>query len=296
MASGAQRMEYVAGAQDEGKKLKSVLRGALEMSSSLISRVKLLDDGIMLNGQRAFTNAVVHSGDVVSVRIADEPSPGEVEPMEFPLDIVFEDEYIVVINKPGDMAVHPSVFLKDKCTVANAMAAYLGEGSTFHPVNRLDRGTTGLMTVAKSAYVHELLRRRLHTGEFCREYRAVVIGVPEPASGMIEMPIAREAGSVVKREISDDGDPSRTYYEVLSVKDGRAFVRLRPFTGRTHQLRVHMAAIGHPLAGDWLYGTEDRELIARPALHSYMLSVRHPVTGESLELTAPIPPDMAALI
>ncbi len=296
---GSGRLNYVARGCDAGRRIKHVLRGELMLSSSLVARIKLLPDGILLNGERAFTSAVLSPGDILSVRITDEPSNARIRAVEHPLDIVYEDECILVIDKPAGMAVHPGALAQDSCTVANVLAYRLGEAFTFHPVNRLDRGTTGLMVVAKSAYIHERLKRTLHAaGEnaFYREYRAVVTGVPQPGSGTVELPIGRAGDSAIKRCIDKDGDSAITFYEVLSQRNGLALVRLLPFTGRTHQLRVHMAALGHPLAGDWLYGVEDRSLISRPALHSYKLRLTHPITGEPLELISPLPEDMLRLI
>ena len=178
--------------------------------------------------------------------------------------------------------------------MAGAVAHYLG-CDTFHPVNRLDRGVTGVMAVAKNGYMHQRCMAILHTDDFRREYRGICDGVPQPPAGTIDLPISRQPGSLLKRSIDPDGLPSRTEYEVLSVSHGRALLRLRPITGRTHQLRLHMAAIGHPLTGDWLYGTEDRALIARPALHSYHLRMLHPVTGAVLDVTAPLPEDLQRL-
>ena len=152
------------------------------------------------------------------------------------------------------------------------------------------------MVVAKSGYVHDLLRRSLHTPRFIREYRAVCIGCPEPGAGAIDAPIGRDESSTIARMVRPDGQSAVSHYEVLSSQNGLSLVKLLPETGRTHQLRVHMASIGHPLAGDWLYGTEDPDLIARPALHSYALTLTHPVTGEVLHLTAPLPEDMARLV
>ena len=180
-------------------------------------------------------------------------------------------------------------------TVAGALAWQRGADFVFHPVNRLDKGTTGLMVVAKSGYIHDRLRYALHTERFCREYRAVCIGCPDPKSGTIDAPIGRDPNSVVGRCVRPDGARAVTHYEVLGRSNGLSLLRLRPETGRTHQLRVHMASIGCPLAGDWLYGEEDPDLIPRPALHAYALDLDHPVTGEHLSLTAPIPADMARL-
>ncbi|MBO4913838.1 MAG: RluA family pseudouridine synthase, partial [Oscillospiraceae bacterium] len=176
------------------------------------------------------------------------------------------------------------------------LAQYLADGSAAHFVSRLDKGTSGLFIAAKTGYVHDRLRVALHSESLRREYRAVAVGAVTPESGVIDLPIGRAEGSVVKRCIRDDGLPSVTEYEVLSRSPGFSFLRLVPLTGRTHQLRVHMAALGFPLAGDWLYGTEDRELISRPALHSYELRFTHPVSGKAFCFTAPIPKDFKHLI
>ena len=170
-----------------------------------------------------------------------------------------------------------------------------GTDFLFHPVNRLDKGTTGLMVVAKSGYVHNLLRRDLHSDRFRREYRGICLGCPDAERGTIDAPIGRDETSTVRRRVRPDGAPSLSHYQVLQRRDGLSLVKLVPETGRTHQLRLHMAAIGCPLAGDWLYGTEDPSLISRPALHSYALELVHPVTGAVLELTAELPEDMKRL-
>lgn len=141
--------------------------------------------------------------------------------------------------------------------MAGALAYQRGPDFIFHVVNRLDKGTTGLMAVAKSGYIHDRLRRTLHTDGFYREYRAVCVGCPKPPAGTIDAPISRDETSAVRRMVRPDGQQAVSHYEVLSQRDGLSFVKLQPETGRTHQLRVHMAHIGCPLAGDWLYGTED---------------------------------------
>ncbi len=191
------------------------------------------------------------------------------------------------------MTVHDSALTGESVTVAALVANYLGT-SLFHPVNRLDRGVTGIMVVAKSGHVHDLCMRQLHTDHFRREYRGICLGVPAPAAGTIDLPIAREDGSAIKRCIDPSGLPSQTAYEVLQAGE-LSLLRLRPLTGRTHQLRLHCAAIGHPLVGDFLYGTEDGRL-ARPALHSYELWLRHPITGRQLHITDELPQDMKNLL
>lgn len=283
--------------EEDGSTVRHILRAKLHFSSHAISRLTRVENGIRVNGEHARTTYIVHSGDILSVETGDHRAPkAAVTPGNWPLPIVWEDGHLLVVNKPAGMTAHASNFLPDTPTVAGALAWQRGTDFLFHPVNRLDKGTTGLMVVAKSGYVHDLLRRSLHTSHFRREYRAVCMGCPQPPRGTIDGPIGRDERSAVARMVRPDGSPAVSHYEVLAQKDGMSLVKLLPETGRTHQLRVHMASIGCPLAGDWLYGTEDLSLIPRPALHSYALTMTHPVTGEVLDLTAPIPEDMARLI
>ena len=284
-------------AEEDGSTVRHILKAKLHFSSHAISRLTRTENGILVNGSHARTTFVLHTGDVLTVETGDHRPPKvEVIPGDWPLSIVWEDGHLLVVDKPAGMTAHASNFLPDIPTVAGALAWSRGTDFVFHSVNRLDKGTTGLMVVAKSGYVHDLLRRSLHTSRFLREYRAVCIGCPEPEKGTINAPIGRDATSTIARMVRPDGQSAVSHYEVLSSSNGLSLVKLLPETGRTHQLRVHMASIDHPLAGDWLYGTEDPDLIARPALHSYALTLTHPVTGEILHLTAPVPEDMARLV
>ena len=225
--------------------------------------------------------------------------PGAVNealPIAAPLTFVYEDEDIAVLNKSPDMAVHGSTGGQG-CTVANALAALWGRDTAFHPVSRLDRGTSGIMVIAKSAYVHDLLRRMLHTDAFRREYLALARGAFSDDAGTVDLPIGRDGAAPTKRAVTPDGQPSRTEYTVLERFPAGALLRVRPLTGRTHQIRVHMSALGYPLAGDQLYYPAFSDTkIKRQALHSHRLSFSHPVTGEMLTFTSPLPCDMAALI
>ena len=284
-------------AEESGSTVHHILKAKLHFSSHAISRLTRAENGILVNGSHARTTFVLRAGDVLTVETGDHRPPKvEVTPGDWPLPIVWEDGHLLVVNKPAGMTAHASNFLPDTPTVAGALAWQRGTDFVFHSVNRLDKGTTGLMVVAKSGYVHDLLRRSLHTPRFIREYRAVCIGCPEPEKGTINAPIGRDETSTIARMVRPDGQSAVSHYEVLSSSNGLSLVKLLPETGRTHQLRVHMASIGHPLAGDWLYGTEDPTLIPRPALHSYALTLTHPVTGEILHLTAPVPEDMARLV
>lgn len=274
----------------DGSTVKHLLRARLHMAEGLIARIKLRETGLMRNGERVFTTARLHTGDVLCVEIGDVGAVNEALPIAAPLPFVYEDEDIAVLNKSPDMAVHGSTGGQG-CTVANALAALWGRETAFHPVSRLDRGTSGLMVIAKSAYVHDLLRRTLHTDAFRREYLALARGEFPDDFGTVDLPVGRDIGAPTKRAVMPDGQPSRTEYTVLERFPTGALLRVRPLTGRTHQIRVHMAAIGHPLFGDALYGTPD-DMLRRAALHSAYLSLRHPVTGERMELTAALPDDL----
>ena len=283
-------------AADDGKKVKQLMRGTLQISSSLLKSLKWREDAILLNGQRVTVATVVHTGDELTVNIDDDKVISQhITPVNFPLDILYEDDDLLILNKPAGIAVHSAALTEETVTVAGAVAHYLG-GSPFHPVNRLDRGVTGIMVVAKNGYMHQRCMAILHTDDFRREYRGICEGIPAPLQGAIDLPIGRDPESVLKRCIDPGGLASLTEYEVLQMGNKHALLRLRPLTGRTHQLRLHLSAIGHPLVGDWLYGTENRELITRPALHSYELWLRHPLSGETLYVVAPLPDDMQNLL
>ena len=251
---------------------------------------------VLVNGRPATVAAVLHAGDAVTADVSDLPGDNpHIRPVAWPLDILWEDEDLLVLNKPAGIAIHPAALTEETVTVAGAVCHYLGQGS-FHCVNRLDRGTTGVMVVAKTGYVHRLCMEQLHSGDFRRTYLAVCSGVPSPAAGSIDLPIGREPDSLLRRRVDPAGLAAHTDYETLWQGPDRALLRLTPGTGRTHQLRLHLSAIGHPLLGDWLYGTEDRTLIPRPALHSHRLELTHPVTRRRLTVTAPLPEDMVRLL
>lgn len=290
-------LTHTVSPEEEGRMVKGILRGSLQLSYTLLKSLKWRENAILLNGQSVHVNAIVHAGDVVSVALS-ERTPREdlyCENTAAP-NIVYEDEDLLVLNKPAGVAMHPKADDAAAPSLAAMLTGYLGEGSVPHFVSRLDKGTSGLLIAAKSGYVHDRLRRALHSSELRREYRAVAVGQVTPPCGVIDAPIGRADGSIIRRCVREDGLVSRTEYEVLQTTERFTLLRLRPETGRTHQLRVHMAYLGHPLAGDWLYGTEDKNLIARPALHSYELWFTQPVTGQEMHFTAPIPQDMQRLL
>lgn len=281
----------------EGRMVKGILRGELHISYTLLKSLKWRENAILLNGRSVHVNARVRAGDVVSVAL-DERAPRQtlsVMGANAP-DIVYEDEDLLVLNKPAGIAMHQKADGTGAPSLAAILTGYLGEGSVPHFVSRLDKGTSGLLIAAKSGYVHDRLRRALHSDALRREYRGIAVGQVAPPCGVIDAPIGRADGSIIRRCVRADGLPSVTEYETLQTTERFTLLRLRPQTGRTHQLRVHMAHLGYPLAGDWLYGTEDKGLIARPALHSCELTFTQPVTGQELHFTAPLPEDMARLL
>ena len=281
-----------------GQKVDTLLRKELGLSGTVIRRIKWLEDGILLDGERVFTSRRVEPGQVLTVRLSDPERRSGVVPAPGPLDIVYEDGDMLVLNKAPGVLVHPGAgHFAD--TIGNFLLDYYdrtGVEADFHPVHRLDKGTSGLMVVAKHPHAQEVLKNQLHTSEFRRIYLAVCLGGPAEERGTVDAPIGMAEGSIVARAVRPDGLPARTHYRVLERRGDRALVRLELESGRTHQIRVHMAHLGCPLAGDFLYGTEDKDLIPRPALHSSELTVRQPVTGETLTFTCSLPEDMVRLM
>ena len=292
------RLELTVEPADAGVRVELLLRRRFGLSGTVIRRIKWLEDGILLDGVRVNTRCVPKAGQVLSVRLSDPERRSGVVPAPGELDISYEDGDMVVLNKAPGVTVHPGPgHFYD--TVGNFLLwHYDQEGSEadFHPVHRLDRGTSGLMVVAKHPHAQEKLKEQLHTADFFREYLAVCDGCPQPRAGVIDAPLGPKPGSLVEQMVRPDGKDARTRYETLSRSGGRSLVRLELDTGRTHQIRVHMASLGCPLTGDFLYGYEDRSLISRPALHSAQLSLRQPVTGQELSFALPLPEDMARLL
>lgn len=281
-----------------GEKIDTLLRRELHLSGTVIRRVKWLENGILLDGARAITGQRVAAGQELSILISDPDPKCDMIPTPGPLDIVYEDADILVLNKAPGLSVHPGPGHFDD-TLCNHIAWYYrqtGLLADIHLVHRLDRGTSGLMVVAKHSHAQERLKLQLHTPAFRRIYLAVCDGVPQPSEGLVDAPIGLVPGSLIARQVAQAGQWARTRYQVLRTANGRSLVELELDSGRTHQIRVHMAHLGCPLTGDFLYGTEDQSLITRPALHSAQLFLTHPVTGESLHWQLPLPVDMAALL
>ena len=259
--------------------------------------LKKTEEGIKRNGVWAYTRDKLDAGDVLEILFAEEDSSENIVPVEMKLDIVYEDEDILVINKPADTPIHPSQGNYDN-SLANGVKHYYesqGESFVFRCINRLDRDTTGLVVIAKNMLSSAALNAAMVHREIHRTYLAVVKG-ELPEKGTIDFPIARKDGSTVERCVDmSGGEYAVTHFECVEKNEKYSLAKIWLETGRTHQIRVHMNAIGHPLPGDFLYHN-DRSEIGRQALHSWRLEFHHPVTGELLKFEQPLPEDMRNLL
>jgi len=272
--------------------LKDLLR-SMNFSLTLRRKLKRTDGAVRLNGQAASLQTIVQPGDTVSIAW---PAECQITPLSMPLTIVFEDESLLVADKPAGLLVHPTTD-PSRPSLANAVIGHLRAKellSGFHPVHRLDRNTSGLILIAKNPHIQHLFSRPGGI-KIERTYLAVVSGILEPPSGIIDAPIGRHPNSIIERMVLADGQSAVTGYETTETIGPDSLVRLRLLTGRTHQIRVHLSHIGHPIFGDDLYGGSTAQ-ISRQALHAAQLSFIHPLSGETLRLTSPIPADMSALI
>ena len=289
-------MDYIIPPELAGKKLRDILRQAMRVSYSAMKSAKW-DGRILLDGAPATVDTPVRAGQLVTMRWPEDVPVYQLKPYTLPLDVRYRDEHLMVIDKPAPLASQSSAGHPDD-SLENALYAYFGcpERFVYRPVNRLDKGTSGLMVVALTAHAQHRLQESLHSPDFQRAYLAVTEGVPEPPRGAVDAPIAKENAASVRRIVCAAGKPSLTRYETLRTGGGRALVRLALETGRTHQIRVHMAHLGCPVCGDFLYGSELAELPGRFALHSAELTLLHPFTGERLRWVSPLPDALEALL
>ena len=270
------------------KTVKAVLKSHFGLSEHMITQLKK-GDGITVNGKKEFVNMVLKTGDFLKLTLFEDGSEN-IPADDISLDILYEDEDILAVNKPYDMPTHPSIHHYHG-TLANGVVNYYKDlPFTFRAVTRLDRDTSGVVVIAKNAICCDKLSRQIQSGEFCKQYVAVCVGVPKEKSGRIDAPILREKEGIIKRCIDEKGKKAVSDYEVLEEFGGLSLVRLFPKTGRTHQLRLHLSHIGTPIYADFLYGQDVEN--QRIRLHCEKVSFFHPFSGERLEITAKIPDDM----
>ena len=279
------KLEIKTDNQLNNKTVKHLLFNYLELSDKLVTDLKK-GRYIKVNGNDCTVRNILKVGDIVTITVP-ETETNSIVPIPGKIDILYEDEDIIAINKPANMPTHPTKYHIDD-TLANLVCGYLGKDFVFRAVNRLDKDTTGIVLVAKNRYSAEMLNRQIRHKTIKKEYTAICCGVID-SEGVIEANIKKETSNGIKRIISPDGQYAKTIYNPVKSQDDNTLVRLYPETGRTHQLRVHMNHIGHPLLGDYLYGKELRGL--RTMLHCETLSFLHPSTKKQLCINAPLPED-----
>ena len=285
---------YTVTAEYDGQSLQSFLRRGNGYSTRMLARIKQIDRGMTADGLPVRTIDRVKTGQKIVLKLPEDVV--EVEPVELPLEVLYEDEAVLLLNKPPYIAVHPSAG-RTEPTVANAVVAHYQKSGTpaaFRPLNRLDRNTSGLLLAAKNAHAAHVLSDARADGRLRKAYYAVALGRLE-GGGAIDQPIRIREGSCIAREVGEGGKPSVTHWQALASDGDITLLRVVIDTGRTHQIRVHMAWFGHPLAGDTLYGNDGARL-PRHALHCAETVFPHPESGAQMQFICPLPEDIAGLL
>ena len=284
---------YQISEQEEGLTVLEYLRKN-GFSRHILSTMKTDKDAILLNGLHAGGRTLLREGDLLRIHVPETESGENIVPVPIRLSILYEDQDMLVVNKPADMPVHPS-YGNYENTLANGVSAYFqtkGINCPFRCINRLDRDTSGALILAKNALSASILSAQMKNRLIRRTYLAVVKGIA-PEKGTISAPISRVSSSVIMRQVDfAEGDPAVTHFERLAVSHDHSLLEIHLETGRTHQIRVHMGYLGYPLPADYLY-YPDYSRFSRQPLHSFQLIFSRPVTGGSLCITAPVPADIA---
>ena len=292
-------LTYITTEEDAGRAVRSVVPRRFRLGTHAFRRLKV-EGGILCDGMPVRADTRLRAGQVLEIRLDNGEMPGvaltpdDALPPSF---IRYADEDILIVSKGAPLATLPCGHIHTG-TLREQLAALLGQDAAsfdYHPVNRLDKGTSGLLCVARHAHAQRLLTAQLHSDAFLREYLAITDGIPKNESGVIDAPIAR-LGTGAKRGVVSGGQRAVTHYRVEQTHNGRALIRLKLETGRTHQIRVHLSYMGCPILGDYLYGNELPELKDRFALHSAHLRCIQPVTGQMIDITEPLPRELQILM
>lgn len=290
-------IDYIIDEDSSGLRVEQFLRRK-RYSGQNLSEIKRMPKSILVNGVHYYMRQELSTGDYLQVRICETQNSEKIPPTKLPLDIVYEDEDLLVLNKPAGMPIHPSLNNYTN-SIANALAYYFqsqGKPFIFRCCNRLDRDTSGLTIVSKHLVSGSILSDMTKYREVHREYLAIARGSVTPSEGTIQAPLGRKEGTIIERTVDwEHGEDAVTHYKVVKEANGHSLVSLRLETGRTHQIRIHMKHLGYPLIGDYLYNP-DMEYMTRQALHSHHMEFIHPITGEHMSFTAPLPEDMARVM
>ena len=290
-------IDYIIDEDSAGLRVEQFLRRK-RYSGQNLSEIKRMPKSILVNGVHYYMRQELSKGDHLQVRICETQNSEKIPPTKLPLDIIYEDEDLLVLNKPAGMPIHPSLNNYTN-SMANALAYYFqsqGKPFIFRCCNRLDRDTSGLTIVSKHLVSGSILSDMTKYREVHREYLAIARGSVTPSEGTIQAPLGRKEGTIIERTVDwEHGEDAVTHYKVVKEANGHSLVSLRLETGRTHQIRIHMKYLGYPLIGDYLYNP-DMEYMTRQALHSHHMEFTHPITGEHMSLTAPLPEDMARVM
>ena len=287
---------YIIKPEESGITIKDYLKKK-SFSHALIANLKKYEDGIMVNGVRKYTDHHLVTDDELNVCIREKPTVSRIMATELKLSVLYEDEDLMVVDKQAGIPIHPSR-LNNTETLANAVANYLIDKDidpVFHCINRLDKDTSGLTIIAKNMYAASLLSEMIRIRTIRRDYLAICEGIFRNNQGSVCAPITRNGTSMIRYVDHENGEYAETDYRVTSEGNGLSLVRLTLKTGKTHQIRVHMKHIGHPLIGDRLYNPDNR-IMDRQALHAQKLTFTHPVTGMNISITSDIPADMESVI
>ena len=290
-------IDYIIDEDSAGLRVEQFLRRK-RYSGQNLSEIKRMPKSILVNGVHYYMRQELSKGDHLQVRLCVTKNSEKIPPTNLPLNIIYEDEDILVLNKPAGMPIHPSLNNYTN-SMANALAYYFqsqGKPFIFRCCNRLDRDTSGLTIVSKHLVSGSILSDMTKYREVHREYLAIARGSVTPSEGTIQAPLGRKEGTIIERTVDwEHGEDAVTHYKVVKEANGHSLVSLRLETGRTHQIRIHMKYLGYPLIGDYLYNP-DMEYMTRQALHSHHMEFTHPITGEHMSFTAPLPEDMARVM
>ena len=290
------KLEYVVNDLTKYETIKQVLKEEFLISDRLIIKLKNSKQ-IYLNNTSTFINQKIAIGDKILVDLNFEETSDNIVPINIELDILYEDDGMLIINKPPFMPVHPSMDHYED-SLSNGIKYYFNSINLkrkIRPVNRLDKNTSGIVIFAKNEYIQECLIKQMKSNNFKKEYMALVNGIITEKYQIIDAPIARKQNSIIERCVSSNGDTAITEIELLKTFDNYSLVKCNLITGRTHQIRVHLSYIGHSILGDDLYGIKT-DLINRQALHSHKISFVHPINKNKIEILAKIPKDIENLI